>query len=82
MPTVQQEILREIRKLDAEETGLHRKAERLRTEAARADAEAEALAVKRRQYEFCFTELGGEFPKPAAVEVPVRHGGRFIGQLG
>lgn len=83
MATAQQEILRKIKNLDFDESNLRRKAEHLRTEAARADAEAESVAVLRRQYEFAFVQLGGEFPQTStAVEVPVRHAGRLIGRLG
>lgn len=83
MATAQQEILRRIKSLDFEESNLRRRAGNMRAEAARADAEAEALAVLRRQYEFAFVQLGGEFPQPAsAVAVPVNRGGRLIGTLG
>lgn len=84
MATAQQEILLRIRNLDADERDMRRQAERCRTDAACADAKAEALATLRRQYEFCLVQLGGEFPQAStAVQVPVRQGpGRLIGQLG
>lgn len=83
MATAQQEILRRIKSLDMEESNLRRRAGNMRAEAARADAEAEALAVLRRQYEFAFVQLGGEFPGSTAVDIPVkRSSGRLIGTLG
>lgn len=81
LPTAQAEILKRIKALDAEEDTCRRRAGGLLAEAARAEAKAEALASVRRQYEFVFTQLGGELPKPP-VEVPVNRSGRLIGQLG
>lgn len=81
--TAQQEILRRIKNLDVEESNLRRKAGNMRAEAARADAEAEALTILRRQYEYAFVQIGGEFPQPStAVDIPVNRGGRLIGTLG
>lgn len=82
LPTAQAEILKRIKALDAEEDTYRRRAGNLLAEAGRAEAHAEALATVRRQFEYAFTQLGGEFPESTAVEVPVRRSGRLIGQLG
>lgn len=83
LPTAQAEILKRIKALDAEEDTYRRKAGNLLAEAARAEAKADALATVRRQYEFAYTQLGGEVPQPStAVEIPVNRSGRLIGQLG
>ena len=81
MMQAKDEILRRIKQLSAEEDTERRRAEHLMTEANRAVNHADALATVRRQYEFAFEQLGGEFPTPGTV-VPVRRGGRLIGQLG
>lgn len=82
LPTAQAEMLKRIKQLDAEEDMYRQRAGNLLAEAGRAEAQAEALAVVRRQYEYAFTQLGGEFPESMAVEVPVRRSGRLIGRLG
>lgn len=80
--TAQDELLRRIKALDQEEANHHREAGRLLAEAAKWEAKAEAAAVLRRQFEFAFTQLGGEFPREAAVPVPVKSAGRLIASLG
>lgn len=81
--TAQDEILRRIKALDGEEADLRREAGHLLAGAARAEAKAESVAVLRRQFEFAFTQLGGEFPRATEVPVPVRKSsGRLIASLG
>lgn len=79
--TAQDELLKRIRSLDQEESYLRRRAGNLHAEAARTEAEAEATAVLRRQFEFAFKQLGGELPKEA-VSVQAKKPGRLVASLG
>lgn len=79
--TAQDEILRRIQALDREEGDLRRQATALLGQAARREAEAEAKAVLRRQYEYAFQQLGGELAAPV-VPVPGKKSGHLVASLG
>lgn len=79
--TAQDEMLKRIQFLDREEGNLRRRAGNLLAEAARTEAEAEAKAVLRRQYEYAFQQLGGELAAPV-VPVPGKKSGHLVASLG
>lgn len=80
--TAQDELLLRIKALDREEASHRREAGRLIAEAATWEAKAEAVAVLRMQFEYAFTQLGGEFPKPSGTPVPMKPAARVVAALG
>lgn len=71
--TAPKEILRRIKELDREETRLTQRAGEIRGELRRNDLDREALAVKRRQYEFALKTL-----EPDVIHIPITVTGKPV----